>query len=282
MLRISSMAMVWMVASGLVLAQGNARPHQEQINAAVDQAVAALQIQVERMPLNEQLTVGDLLDRTGGREELVKTLRRAQMVGGPRWIDSTTCQVRLEIAGPRVAGIISAIAAAHPKSSPIDPSALQQRLGDWQNQTFVSEGANFSQSARTTYLAPSTAPDSAPPAPSSTQPADLIPQLPPSWVDHQLEAAGRSPPLSPALKTLRAAQADAQQSLLRQLQNLPLTSQVHLSEAMERNPAIQQAVERALGQARIDRVQYKEDGGVEVRMTLPLWQLWRELVQANP
>jgi hypothetical protein len=113
----------------------------------------------------------------------------------------------------------------------------------------------------------------------TTRAADLIPEQPPKWVDTQLEATGRSLPRSSSILTLRAAVADARQALMRQVQNLLLSSKVRLSQAMDVSPAVGQSVDRALEQAQVDRVEFDEAGGVQVRMTLEAWRLWRELNQ---
>src|SRR4051794_12674419 len=93
----------------------------EQIDAATARAVDGLHRQINQETVGRGVTVGDLLDRTSSHEELDKTLQRAQMIGGPRWIDDHTCQVRLEISGPRVANALVSIASTKPKKSPIAP-----------------------------------------------------------------------------------------------------------------------------------------------------------------
>src|SRR5687768_5296009 len=78
-------------------------PRRDQVAAATARAVDRLRAQISTEQLGRGVTVGDVLRSTGGTDNFVKTLQRAQMIGGPRWLDDQTCQVRLEITGPRVA-----------------------------------------------------------------------------------------------------------------------------------------------------------------------------------
>ena len=60
----------------------------------------------------------------------------AQMIGGPRWLDDQTCQVRLEISGTRVAAALVQIANVNATKTPIAPDLLAGRLKEWDNRTF--------------------------------------------------------------------------------------------------------------------------------------------------
>src|SRR5436309_9677177 len=96
--------LVALLASSVVArAQDASRDARDQIAAATGRALEALRGQVSAESLGPNLTVQDLLDKTNGSKKLMQTLRRAQQIGGPRWLDAQTCQVRLEIGGPMVA-----------------------------------------------------------------------------------------------------------------------------------------------------------------------------------
>src|SRR5438552_365432 len=118
------MRFMWLLAAALLApgplarAQDVARDQRDQIAAATGRALEALRAQVAAAPIGPNLTVQDLLDKTNGTRRLMQTLRRAQQIGGPRWLDSQTCQVRLEIAGPVVAKALYNI-AAHDNRTPI-------------------------------------------------------------------------------------------------------------------------------------------------------------------
>src|SRR5205809_2616479 len=67
----------------------------DQVAAATANAVDKIRADVEDEWLAPNLTVADFLDRTGSVDELTSTLRRAEQIGGPRWLDDQTCQVKL-------------------------------------------------------------------------------------------------------------------------------------------------------------------------------------------
>jgi hypothetical protein len=113
----------------------------DQVAAANSRALDALRAQVTAEPIAQGITVQNLLDRTGSAKTFMKTLARAQQLGGPRWVDQT-CQVRLEIAGPRVARALVEIATLARLESPVAPEVLAARLRDWDGRTFSATGTS--------------------------------------------------------------------------------------------------------------------------------------------
>jgi hypothetical protein len=124
----------------------SARDQREQMAAATSRALESLRAQVAAEPIGPGLTVQDLLDKTRSTKTLMQTLRRAQQIGGPRWLDPQTCQVRLEIGGPMVANALYNI-AAHDNRTPIAPDALQARLLSWNKRTFSATGTSTGAAA---------------------------------------------------------------------------------------------------------------------------------------
>ncbi len=114
----------------------------DQITAAQSQAVERLRMQIAEQSIGDSLTVQSLLDRTRAGDQLVKTLCRAQQIGGPRWLDDQTCQVRLEIEGTRVAQTLAQIAASNPRTSPVAADMLAARLQNWDQRTFTATGTS--------------------------------------------------------------------------------------------------------------------------------------------
>ncbi|MGH7214572.1 MAG: hypothetical protein ACREIT_07405, partial [Tepidisphaeraceae bacterium] len=130
-----------------IVARNATSSRRDQINAATDNAVAALREQILREPIGGNATVADLLESSERESDLTSTLRRAELIGGPRWPDDQTCQVRLEISGARVARVLTQIAAASPKKSPVAPDVLAMRLRDWERRTFTSTGTSLGASS---------------------------------------------------------------------------------------------------------------------------------------
>jgi hypothetical protein len=140
-----------LVVAGFARAQDvTARDARDQVAAATGRALEGLRTQIAAESIAPGVTVQDLLDKTNGTKKLMQTLRRAQQIGGPRWLDSETCQVRLEIGGKAIASALYVIAATDNRT-PIDPQRLQVRLRDWDKRTFsatgTSTGANAVQQA---------------------------------------------------------------------------------------------------------------------------------------
>src|SRR6266478_9259955 len=74
-----------------------------QTAAAASDARETLRRQVLAANVARGLTVRELLDNVGGADELAKRLQAAQQIGGTRWLDDQTVQVRLMIDGGAVA-----------------------------------------------------------------------------------------------------------------------------------------------------------------------------------
>src|SRR5689334_13538909 len=101
-----------------------------QIAAASGNAIESLRQDLEGRsidPGSSDLTIGEFLNRTDGRERFAKTLRRAEQIGGPRWVDDQTCQVTLEIEGARVVQTLSEIAASAGDRTPMPADVLDKK-----------------------------------------------------------------------------------------------------------------------------------------------------------
>jgi hypothetical protein len=131
---------VLMIFSSLVRGADDLRD--AQVDAATANAIEALRADVADERLSPKVTVQDLLKKTDSAGDLIKALRRAQRIGGPRWIDDQTCQVRLELGGDRVADALVQIAQTHADTSPIPADAIRQKLQSWDNRTFVATGTS--------------------------------------------------------------------------------------------------------------------------------------------
>ncbi len=135
--------MIFVLATALV-ASANDDLRRAQVAAAAADASRRLEADVLAAPVDGKLTVGDLADQTGSRNALLETLHSAQQVGGTRWIDDQTTQVRLEIGGDAVAHTLLLAAAAHPKSVRISEKTLRGQLASWKSRTFAATGSSTS------------------------------------------------------------------------------------------------------------------------------------------
>jgi len=115
-----------------------------QVSAAAADALGSLRREVLAASLTPSITVRDLIDRVGGTEELDKTLRESERVGGPRWLDDQTAQVQLVIDGRRVADALLRVVRANPNRSPLPVARLERELKSWERRTFSAMGTSTS------------------------------------------------------------------------------------------------------------------------------------------
>src|SRR5687767_5204317 len=114
----------------------------DQIDAAHTDAMASMMDAVRGARIHNDLTVGQLLDRTGSDARLREALQRhAQQIGATRWPNPDTCQVQLEVSGAVVVSELVSICSEMFDKSPVPPEALRKQLSDWEGRTFSASGA---------------------------------------------------------------------------------------------------------------------------------------------
>src|SRR3954452_13143593 len=89
-----------------------------QAEAAAADARESLRHQILSLVIARGMTVRELLERTGGEEEFTRKLNGAQQIGGTRWLDDQTAQVRLVIEGGAVGDFLNQVAAKNPEKVP--------------------------------------------------------------------------------------------------------------------------------------------------------------------
>ena len=112
------------------------------IAAAAASAVTNLNADISAETIRPDLTVNAFLDRTDSHPRLLAILRQAQQIGGPRWIDSQTCQIRLDIPASTVRQELRQIAVDHPSATPITPDDLSRDLKSWDARVFSATGTS--------------------------------------------------------------------------------------------------------------------------------------------
>ncbi|MDQ3441346.1 MAG: hypothetical protein M3478_13455, partial [Planctomycetota bacterium] len=140
-MRIRVVTILLLLLAADVFAQAD-RAARDQERAATEAAVRGLKEVAGKETLAPGVTVATLVERTKGHDRLFKELSRAEKIGGTRWVDEKTCQVRLEISGARVAQALVSVAAAQPKKSPIAADVLAVKLKDWGARTFSATGSS--------------------------------------------------------------------------------------------------------------------------------------------
>jgi hypothetical protein len=110
------------------------------VEAATRDAVEGLLEEVGRVGLSDRLSVARFLRDTESHEELRKTLRQAEQVGGPRWLDDRRCQVELQVSGTRVATALQRIAAANADRTPLPVDQVTVLTRGWERRSFAATG----------------------------------------------------------------------------------------------------------------------------------------------
>lgn len=136
-------SMAWLVcllgaAPAVAHAGGSDDLRRAQINAARAGALAAVQKDVLSAPVARDLTVGQLADAAGGRDQLLARLHDVEQVGGTRWLDDKTCEVRLDIQGDQVAAAL--LPAADAKGVGAPPRVVKAGLDQLRRRTFSGSG----------------------------------------------------------------------------------------------------------------------------------------------
>jgi hypothetical protein len=126
------------------VAQSRTDPRRAQIDAATVDAMATLKRDIRATLLTPNLTVGDFVRQINSDDALDATIERAQQIGGPRWIDEQTCQVKLEMDGARIARALTSLAAVRPAQSPLPAAAIEQRTSSWKQRSFTATGTSIS------------------------------------------------------------------------------------------------------------------------------------------
>jgi len=224
--------------------RGGDRAREAMRDAAIRNAVASLREQVEQEPVGRNLTVGDLLKRTGGETELTKTLDRAELIGGPRWVDDQTLQVHLEISGTRVLRAIEQIVASRPGKSPVPADVLEVNLRDWTRRSFSATG-------------------------TSTGPAEamnLRPSAPVAGWEGVNEEERR--------KAVAAAQADAAHEVIESIRPIAPPDGKTVGEVMDKNEAVKKAVVDWLASRPVTRMQFQPGQRVDLEISASPAQLF--------
>ena len=233
---------LFLIASGLLAAAGVGALADDRtiVAAATANAVDSLRDDVASARINFQLTVADFLKATNGNDELLKTLERAEQVGGPRFSsDGGACEIQLQIAGDRVARELINIAASHPNKSPVPAEGLARMLVDWRNRDFTGSGSSIS-GAKIQFVRPPATPDDA-------------------WGD--VSDAARK-------QAVDSARDDAVRRAIDTIRPIPFAAGKTVGDDLSVTP-FQQAISSWLAARPVRRVRFGADHEVELTLSTP-------------
>lgn len=209
---------------------------QSQITAAASNAVDKLAADVLDEQIAVDLTVADFIHDTNSIDKLMDLLRQSQQIGGPRWLDDQTCQVKLAIEAPRVLELLRQTAELNGHTTPIPAQALVKRLKDWKDRTFVATGTAISLKAA----------------------QELPPPTMTAW--DQIPAEARR-------HAVLAAANNAAVKAMDNLKSVEYQPGQPLSSALS-NDAVQQKLKAYLADRPVTAVHFANDGSVETTLAL--------------
>jgi hypothetical protein len=213
------------------------------VAAAVSSARDNLLSDVLAEQVTPTLSVGDFLDRTHSTNRLVKALQDARPVGGPRWLDNQTCQVRVDIPGKALKLVLWRITIDSP-SDPITPDEMAHDLNEWDLRIFSATGTS---TARLDAVRP---------------PANSV-----AWKnasDQDIRAA------------VQAARSDAVTHVMDSLSQIPLTATSRIGDAFAIEP-VRRAMIDWLDNCPITLVDFQEDRRVRLALAVTPENLCNEL-----
>jgi len=232
-----------LLLAAALMAQEPADPgvRRAQLAAANANAIDALRREVYTVPLSRGVTVRDLVEKTGSQTDLNQILSRAEQIGGPRWLEGPTCQVRLEISGQRIAPVLIQMANIAHERTPIRTAELQTHLDDFSRRTFSATGTS-------TGIA--TAESIVPTAQNA------------AWVNV---------PQDMRREAISAARRDAVARVMESLRPIEISPRHTIgTELDEPNSPVKQALNSYFNGPRpITSVQFREDRQVEVTLGIP-------------
>lgn len=222
-----------------------------QIEAARADALASLRRDVLQTPLASNVTVGQFADRANGRDALLLSIRDAEQIGGTRWLDERTCEVRLDLAGGKVARTLAQIATDNPKAIRLGQSDFDRSLKEIQRLQFSASGVS------TTDLE-----NIRPPAGH------------PGWADV---------PEAEVRRCVRAAHADAADRLLESVRGVRLDGR-QVGDALE-VPEVRDGLRRWLLSRPVTAAEFRDNREVRLAVYAPaddFFEVLRESIARHP
>jgi hypothetical protein len=219
------------------------------VAAATSSAAESLRDELAEARISPTLTVAQFLEATGGQAHFDRLLSQAQQIGGPRWVDDQTCQVRLELDGQAVSSALVQIALDTPQKSPLPAQVLAGRLTDWKNRSFSVTGMSTTFE-RATLARP----------PAGRR----------AWSDVSDEARANA---------IALAKLDAASQLLQGVREVQLGPGLTVGDAL-RNKEVRSRMAEWLASRPITRVDYQPDLQVEVRVAASAAEAFDALVDA--
>ena len=240
------------------------RSRKTAISTARADAFEQVMKSLQPISLDGKKTVGDALAQPAVAQQLTKWLK-TQPVTRIEFLENLRVSVTVSVTPKSLADQV--------KSAMMTQSSTMRGLSvDWSavNAKIQTAPESFTGTATAVIEGPGTALS-----------AVVLPPVPSDSLDERLEAEGSAVASGSRLKTGLAAQDQAVARLREKFIQLHIDPATTLGDAAKKEPALDQAINRALKHARTTRTDYNADGSVRVRIDLNVRDAWDEL-RANP
>lgn len=116
---------------------------QAQIGAAISEALDSLHREIASIPFGKDFTAGALVERTNSQDQIDALCQKAEQIGGARWLDDQTVEVRMELSGDAVEAVLQTIAEQHTNLLPMPLHQVREELKrDVAHHIFAATGAS--------------------------------------------------------------------------------------------------------------------------------------------
>jgi hypothetical protein len=182
-------------------------------------------------------TVGEFIDHADAAEALRVLASQSEQVGGPRWIDPDTCQVRRQLPARKVRDLLvrSAADPAHALAAGVE---LAEALASWDDQVFTAVGTSMSPAAI----------------------ASLAPRSDPEWL--------RVPEPS-RRRTIAQAHAAAVAVAMQRLEAIRLADDTSLRQRLGDDAALAASLKQWVEQRPVTAVSFDRGTTVAVTIAMP-------------
>jgi hypothetical protein len=223
-----------------------------EIAAATTNAQNALRADIAAVRMTPGMTIQQYLESMDAEAALDEIVSRAQQIGGPRWVDDQTCQVKLEVSGAQVIYRLTAWAIQKKNASPIPAAAMAEQLKDLKQRTFTATGTSVSAD-RVQGIRPMGAGD--------------------AWINVTDAARGQA---------MKDARQDAVQHVIESIRTIPLepSSSRTVGDLLQREP-VKREVNSWLSTRPVTGVKFKDDLQVELTLSTPPDDLLNTVINSS-
>jgi len=133
----------WTSLCLIVVTAAAARAEPAMVQAARLSALQRLSDDIADEMVVPGVSVSQVVDRMNGQDLFTAAVSAARQVGGPRWVDDSTCQVRMDLPADRVVDVLETLQQSNPNRSPVSFDDLVFKRKVWRQKVFSATGTSI-------------------------------------------------------------------------------------------------------------------------------------------